>query len=279
MIEMKQGEKTGIRTRIAGKGARIDGFKNFAHLAGGQTASPFIEVADDNTGAATFLTIEHPLAQELASLMATLDKTGAEVHVEEMQNGAVRKEKIAAQAAAAFATAPADVVVAAELDGKSRERHVAVNTAAQRAIFPQAALIAGKFGVDAPRLIPLWLAVLRVENLLQRDDVGVKLGKHGGDAVRVDATIEAAAFVYVVGDNAKAGHCWRSTIQPAHSTMRSQMERFSQAARSMRAACATSSSKFAVSVAATWGSRTARFTSSLMPNERLSIFAEPRTLH
>jgi len=86
----EQGDKTGVGTRVAGKGARIDGFKDFAHQAGGQTASPFIEVADDNTGAATFATIEHSLAQELASLMATLDKTGAEVNVEEMPEASHR---------------------------------------------------------------------------------------------------------------------------------------------------------------------------------------------
>jgi hypothetical protein len=40
--------------------------------------------------------------------MATLDETGAKVNVAEVQNGAIGKEKIAAQAAAAFATAPAD---------------------------------------------------------------------------------------------------------------------------------------------------------------------------
>src|SRR5262245_34904713 len=130
MIEMQQRKEAGIGTRVAGESAWIEGLKNLAHQARSEAARPFIEITNDNPGTATLAAIEHFVAEQLASLMTALDETGTQVNIEKVQNRAVGHQQIAAQAAAAFATAPADVIIAAEMDGEPRERHVAVGAAA-----------------------------------------------------------------------------------------------------------------------------------------------------
>ena len=179
MVEMQQGKKTGIGARVASESARIEGFKNFAHKPRGQATGPFVEIAHDDSGAATLATVQHLIAEQLASRMAALDETGAEVNIKEVQNGTVREQQIAAQTAATLATAPADVVIAAKPDRKATERHVAISAAAQRAVFTKAALVAGEFGVDAARLVPFGLATSRVQDFLKGDDIRIEFGKNG----------------------------------------------------------------------------------------------------
>jgi hypothetical protein len=118
------------------------------------------EVTDDDSWAATLAAVEYLVAEEFASLMTALDETGAEVDVEEVEDGAVGQQQIAAQAAAALAMAPTDVVIATALDRKATKRHIAVSAAMQRAVFAEAALVARKVGVDPASLVPFGLAVL-----------------------------------------------------------------------------------------------------------------------
>src|ERR1700746_1504602 len=82
----------------------------------------------------------------------------------------------------------------------------------------------------------------------------------------------------VGGETKPEGHCWRSMIQPAHSSTRSNSERCSHSSRVTCREWATSCSKSRVRREETSELSTAKLISSLMPNERLSRLVEPTTL-
>src|SRR5215813_7747361 len=113
MVELHQREKCRVAARVAGESAVKTGRDSLAHEARGKAAGPFIEVADYDSRTATLTQIKYFVTNQPASLMAAFDEAGSEVNVEDVQNGAIAQEQIAAQAAATFATAPTHVVVAA----------------------------------------------------------------------------------------------------------------------------------------------------------------------
>src|ERR1051326_5088741 len=73
-------------------------------------------------------------------------------------------------------------------------------------------------------------------------------------------------------------YCSRAISQPSHSIDRSANDRFCHSCSVSRCDLLRSSSKFALSLAASAESMTARFTSSFQPKERWSMLVEP-TMH
>lgn len=72
MIKMKNRKNTRVRAPVPKKRLWLSYFEGFFHESGGQTTRPFIEVANDNSGAWPLLMAQHLVAQEHSRLMSPL---------------------------------------------------------------------------------------------------------------------------------------------------------------------------------------------------------------
>ncbi len=136
---------------------------------------------------------------EPLGLVAALEDRGAEVHVVDVQRGAVDGDVDALQAPR-LAGLPRQVVPEMLRDREAAEDGVAELMAAQQAggrHHPaHAERRADLFGV-APA------ARTGADHFLQRDDVGVDGAQHGGDPFGARPAVESAAPVDVVGRDAQ----------------------------------------------------------------------------
>src|SRR5215469_11611013 len=82
---------------------------------------------------------------------------------------------------ATFFAARGEVVIVPGSNGQARECKVAIRASVQRAIRAEARLIAGQCAFDFARLI-VQMRAGSVDDLLQAEDVGVKLFEDGDDA-------------------------------------------------------------------------------------------------
>ena len=53
-----------------------------------------------------------------------------------------------------------------------------------------------------PRLVILPSSGIDPDHLLERDDIGIDFAQHLDDALRADLSVQAAAFVHIVGSHA-----------------------------------------------------------------------------
>src|SRR6185369_4656163 len=125
--------------------------------------------------------------------------------------------------------------------------------------------------------------LLAPDYFLQRNDVGSRVADNICYTLGRNATVDTSALVNVVGRNANgwrhAHYCCRSRIQPRTSWARSTTGRCFHSSSVISLLSAMSVSKSRSRRSASRDAETARFTSSLMPKERLSKLVEPTTAH
>ncbi len=156
VIECDQGEQAGEGCGHAEGVAGAEGLKAAAKKACGEAAGPLVEIADDEAWSGELRVAEDFFAEENACLAAALVQTGAEVHVEEVQQ--VRAElDIGLQRATLFA-AGGEVVVVPGADGQAREGEVAVGAAVERAVRTKLGGVGGQSARDFAGLVVMMRA-------------------------------------------------------------------------------------------------------------------------
>src|SRR5437868_13510678 len=282
MVQVQKRQNAGIGARIPKKRAWLDGFESLSHEARSQPSSPFVEIAEDNSWPAKGRLVQNVRAEQAPNLLASFKKPGSQVNIEDVEDGRIANLEIGSQTAATLTLPPSYVVILTKLHRKAGEGHVPVRAAVEDPVFSETGCVALELEFNAARLVKLRPAVLYVEDLLDPDCISVQLLDYICYPLRVSATIKSPTFMDVVGrySNAPSRHyCWRSSTQPKSSGARSSTGRRRHCSYVTRSLTARSVTK-SVSSRSTKGEyRTARFTSSFRPKERLSKLVEPITPH
>ncbi len=199
VIEVEQGEKSRIGTRAAKVHPDVQTLQFTGEQSRGETVTPLVEVSKHNPDTGEFPVIQDLWTEEFSCLMSALEKTGAEMDVEEVKYG-FAQINVGAQASAPFASRYGEIVVLNGIQRKTTEQQVPVGTALQAAIFSEARVKA-QFVGDKASLVAGAMPGY-TQNLLQADDIGLDFAKHLDDALWADAPVEPTALVDVVSDDA-----------------------------------------------------------------------------
>lgn len=128
-----------------------------------------------------------------------LKTRGAEMNIEYVKGGRPESD-IGSQASSGFATVHRQIIVAVDVNRKSRQYEVAVTAAIQPPRLPKRG-VESEFFSDESSLVRLATLALDAQYLLEGNDICVDFAQDIHDAARPNTTIQAAAFVNVVGDN------------------------------------------------------------------------------
>jgi len=96
---------------------------------GSQSASPLVEVAEDDSVSPEFLVLQDLVRDHRADLRAALQEIRAHMNIEYVQDLAASKLDIGPQTAAFLASPNADVIAARKSDGQPGKHDIAVNAA------------------------------------------------------------------------------------------------------------------------------------------------------
>jgi len=200
VIQRKDGKPSGERPKSSEVSTHIGFVEVRDHSWSYRTPKPFIEVAQNDPGTMQFLIRDDPAIDQLARLLALFEEPGSKVNIENVEDVLVEAD-VSPQAASPLASAGADVVVLMALYGEAGQQDIAVSAALMPAILAKRE-VKSQFLGDKPRLVLFRRSTLKTYNLLQRNNIGVQLPQHVGDAVRLHAPVHATTLVDVVGDNA-----------------------------------------------------------------------------
>lgn len=103
--------------------------------------SPLVKISDHNFGADVSLPIQYLATNEHSGLMPALDKACSKMNIKDVQHRATWKQEIGTQAPTTFAVTPGDVVVLAQLQGKTTQREIAIAATVKRPVLSEADFI------------------------------------------------------------------------------------------------------------------------------------------
>src|SRR5215813_12603830 len=154
--------------------------------------------------------------------MTPLGEARAQVHIENMEHSVTRKKQVGAEATPSFPVPPGEVIIPADLHGKTAQRHIAISSAVKNPVLAKTLPVAAQLGGYRACLVEFRGPISHIQNFLNRDNVGVQPGNNFRDSLRIGTPVQTPAFVNVVSGNAEAEiHCSRSTTQPTISRSRS----------------------------------------------------------
>ena len=202
VIEVHEREEPRVGPPALQVPGEIDAVQLLGEDVARQPARPLVEIAEHDLRPGDAPVVDD--AGEPDGLFAALEQRRPEVDVVEVQHVAAADVEIDALRQARLAGLPGQVVLLMVPDGKVAEHDVAEERVAQvprRRHHPAHA----KRRADLRGLPGLERA--RADDFLQRDDVGLDGGEHGGDALRAASAVETAAPVDVVGDDSERVAC------------------------------------------------------------------------
>src|ERR1051325_5896557 len=126
MIQMQEGEKTGIGTRSAKMVTYVCAHQVIAEQGGSEAISPFVKVPQNNSCLSQRGMSEN--VHQRSRLLPTLKERGPKVNIEYVQN-AVAPAKIGLQAPSRLAVATRDVKVFFEDNWKPAQNDISVDSA------------------------------------------------------------------------------------------------------------------------------------------------------
>src|SRR5438876_4408976 len=106
VVQMQQRQDAGISAAASGEALQVGAAKLAAQQAGGEAERPLVEIAGDDARAAQAGAAHDLIAHQARTLSAALAQSGAQVHVEQMQDAAFsrrREFQVGAQASAPLA--------------------------------------------------------------------------------------------------------------------------------------------------------------------------------
>src|SRR5512133_4394545 len=89
MVQVQKRQNAGIGAGIPKKRAWLDGFEGLPHEARSQPASPFIEIADDNSWPAKGRLVQNVRTEQAPNLMASLNKPGSQMNIEDVKGSRI----------------------------------------------------------------------------------------------------------------------------------------------------------------------------------------------
>src|SRR6185503_17608993 len=164
----------------------------------GTSPSPFVEIADYDSGTTQFRFGQNFVPDQHLDLLAAFHVARTEVHVEYIHFQVIADINHAVKHAALLTPRSCDVMCMRLQDGEARQHHVAVTAAMEGSRLSESHVEAGKRCRNLICLVELASASRRIDDLLQAEDIHVEFRDNANHAFRRNGAVDAATLMRVI---------------------------------------------------------------------------------